>query len=104
MVHDHNHDQHKVGDNEHIVGGAKNDVLIGNATNSTLVGGDGNDVLMGDGRDTLGGVGTISTYAHTDGRYGYTNTEATKLGEWDTPQGYSVLDETVFGLPDTGRG
>ena len=108
MAHDHNHEPGlDIGGDETITeqpGSHQSGVLIGNYVNSTIIGGVGNDVIIGDGTERLGVEGAFDTFDATTTLYGYASVTPTTLGGWDAPNGYAILDETVYGLPESGRG
>ncbi len=105
MLDDKNKEQLPVGNDATLVGDGNANVIAGSKLlNETIIGLAGNDILIGDGTDVLDGIGTFQSYSDTNTpNNGYTNTSATTLGDWDTPEGYTVLDESVYALPDTGR-
>ncbi|MGI9356938.1 MAG: hypothetical protein ACR2PF_17490 [Rhizobiaceae bacterium] len=108
MAHDHDHGPGlNIGGDETITeqpGLHQSGVLIGNNVASTIIGGDADEILIGDGTERLGLEGSFETFDDTATLYGYASTDPTTLGAWDAPQGYAVLDETIYGLPDSGRG
>lgn len=89
-----------VGNENRIEGTGRNDRLVGTSKNDHIIGGKGNDVLNG----SAPLIESVTKMSDTSTEYGFATDKAEWIGEWYAPDGHAVLDETEFGLPDTGRG